>query len=369
MLDMSASAEEFERVIVEKLLATLQELPSVRATLKGRDVPYAPNKHRVDAEFDLAIGDRDYVLLVEAKKSVYPRDAREVLWTMKQIKEYARGAKYDEHVIPLLAAESLSPGAKELLKSENVGYFDTGGSLYIPAPGAYVYIEKAPPKIFSNSTRPLFKGTRAQVLHALFHERDTWLGVHQLARIALVSPATASQTLTSLERFDWIETRGQGPSKERRLTEPAALLNEWKKHVLAERLPAAQRYFVPGMQIESLIGKIADVCEAHKIEYVITQEAAAQIYTPYLTTISRVSCRLAPGFAVNALIQQLDAREVTEGANLFIFETRSYGEFLFKEKHDAAWLASPIQVFLDLVGAGGRSQELAEHLRRERIHF
>lgn len=42
------------------------------------------------------------------------------------------------------------------------------------------------------------------------------------------------------------------------------------------------------------------------------------------------------------------------------------GAALFKERVGSAWLASPIQVLL--IG-GERAQEMAEHLRRERIAY
>jgi hypothetical protein len=60
---------------------------------------------------------------------------------------------------------------------------------------------------------------------------------------------------------------------------------------------------------------------------------------------------------------------VTEGANLSVIETKSHGEFLFKEQVGSLWLANPIQVYLDLLRSGGRAQDMAEHLRRDRIGF
>jgi hypothetical protein len=65
-------------------------------------------------------------------------------------------------LVPVLAAGSLSPGARELLRTEGVGYFDSGGSLYLPVTGAYVFIDKPPPKGPASTMRSLFTGRRAQ---------------------------------------------------------------------------------------------------------------------------------------------------------------------------------------------------------------
>ena len=73
--------------------------------------------------------------------------------------------------------------------------------------------------------RSLFTGRRAQVVHGLLVRHQDWFGVKDLAEQTLVSSATASQVLTEMERFDWLESRGQGPSKQRHLRQPAALLD------------------------------------------------------------------------------------------------------------------------------------------------
>jgi hypothetical protein len=65
----------------------------------------------------------------------------------------------------------------------------------------------------------------------------------------------------------------------------------------------------------------------------------------------------------------LKAKDVSEGTNLAVIETSSYGEFLFREQQKGIWLANPIIVYLDLLQSDGRAKEMAEHLRRERIRF
>jgi hypothetical protein len=356
-----------DREMVEKLMITLQELPEVHAHPPTWEVSIPKSRGRIDAEIDLRMADRELRLLVEVKKSLFPRDVRQALW---QLQEYARAVGRGKEVVPLLAAESISPGSKELLRREKVGYYDTGGSLFIPATGAYVYIDKPPPRALSKSVRVLFKGKRAQVLHALLHDRHKWFSVKKLAEIAKVSPATVSETLTALDRFDWLSTRGQGPAKERQVAEPTAFLDEWKKQVLAGPKLSMRRYYVPAASdSDKLASRLDKIFEARDLDYVLTQEIAAQRYSPFLSSISRVSCRVVPEQRTNAAIKELDAREVTEGANLAIIETRSEGEFLFKQRLDSVWVANPIQVYLDLLLAAGRAQDMAEHLRHERIGF
>ena len=189
-------------------------------------------------------------------------------------------------------------------------------------------------------------------------------------RFALaLAPATVSETLAALERFDWVTARGQGPVKERSLTDPGALLDAWAAQAAANRPPEVRRYFVPDVSADKLLDRIAQSCEAHDATYAVTYEAAAQRYAPFLSSVSHVRCRLLSGHATDAAIGDLDVRVVNEGANLIVIEAKSQGDFLFRERLGSAWLASPIQVYLDLFGGEGRAREMAEHLRKERIGF
>jgi hypothetical protein len=352
-----------EHALIEQLLDSLRELPDVHAELTQSE-PADQAAGRVDAKIDLHVAGRSIVLLVEAKKSVYPRDVRQALW---QLKSLQHGHYAD--VQHLLIAESLSPGAKELLRAERIGYFDSGGSLFLPAPGAYVYIDKPPPKALEKSVRSLFSGRRAQVLYALLVNHEEWFGVTEVAERAQVAPSTASDVLSELERFDWLVSRGQGPSKERHLREPSALLDAWAKQLATQRTPVLRRYFVPGLKSDALIERLGQMFDSHQVAYAVSYEAAAQRYTPFLSGISQVRVRLLPSTSAETAMAELGARVVNEGANLAVIETKSAGELLFRQNVGGVWLASPVQVYLDLLRGEGRAKEMAEHLRKERIGF
>lgn len=102
---------------------------------------------------------------------------------------------------------------------------------------------------------------------------------------------------------------------------------------------------------------------------VLRNKAAAQHYAPYLSNVSQVRVRVLIGSNAEAAIADLGARTVSEGVNLAIIEAKSPGELLFRESVGGLWLASPIQIYLDLLRGEGRSKEMAEHFRKERIGF
>ena len=115
--------------------------------------------------------------------------------------------------------------------------------------------------------------------------------------------------------------------------------------------------------------RIGEAFDAHDVQYAFSHEAAAQHYAPFLSSVSQVRARVLIGADADAAISDLGARIVNEGANLAIFEAKSPGELLFREKVGGLWLASPVQIYLDLLRGEGRSKEMAEHFRKERIGF
>ena len=361
-------SDVMERQLLEGFLEALRELPELQAEFSRVEPPGGTDRGH-DAQVELQAGGKAATLLIQVKKAVYPRDVRQALWPFRESASNWLEPAEGRRPVFFLVARSISPGAKELLRNERVGYYDSGGSLFLPAANIYVYVDKPPPKSLSRSIRSVFSGRRAQVLHAVLMRNREWFGVKEIANRARVSPATASQVLTELERFDWVVSRGQGPGKERHLQEPGALLDAWVNQLTVMRPLSMRRYFVPSARAEGLVEKFAEVCAASKAEYAITHEAAGQRYAPFLSTVSQVRCRLLDGPAADRALGALDARSVDQGANLAVIEVESPGELLFREFVNGVWLASAVQVYLDLMCSEGRAREMAKHLRHERIGF
>ena len=361
-------APESEQALIAGLLEALRALPDVKA-----DLTYQANADGKAAfnevSVSMQVAGRPLALRVELRKALYPRDVRQTLWQIRDASSLRTGDAAAPNALPLLAAESISPGAKDLLKAERVGYFDSGGSLYLPAPGALFFVDKPPSKSASRTLRSLFSGRRAHVLHGLLTRRADWLGVIELAKDVSVSPSTVSMVLTELERRDWLDSRGQGPGKQRHLTQPSALLDAWATSLRQQPAEAMRRFFVPSLKGDALAAGLDGVCSSRGINYAVTHEAAAQRYAPFLSNVSQIRVRLPTGPATEAALAELGARPVTEGANLVVLYTKSTADLLFRQRVNGVWLASPIQTYLDLVRAEGRAKELADHLRREKIGF
>lgn len=359
-----------EQQLLNQCLEDIQALPNVEVELIRTD-PSENIDSGFDALAELRVNRRTTTVLIELKSSVYPRDAREMLWRIRNPVKDAKNTRNMKRVMNCLVANAISPGAKELLQNERIAYYDSGGSLFLPANGLYVYVDKPPPKPMTKAMRSVFEGRRAQVVHAILVHDDDWFKQKEIALAAQASPALTSQVINQLVKFEWLVSRGRGPRKERCLSEPGALLDAWKDQLISERPLTMRRYFVPmsGTGTDSLVRTFSRVCEAYEARYALTHEAAAQHYAPFLSKIPQVRCRMVVDEAAQRALEKLDARSVDHGANLVVIDVDSVRELLFREVIGESWIASPIQVYLDLMRGEGRAKEMAEHLRTERIGF
>jgi hypothetical protein len=349
----------------------LRTIPQLNVEEVRENVPVKENHitYEADAIIQIKVNGRPLTLLVETKQTLYPRDAREAVWQLRKLERAFQESQSQQRALPVVASRSISEGAREFLRSERISYFVEGGSLFLADQELYILLDKPSSKKATRTERSLFTGRRGQVLLGLLQESEAWHQVHELSQKTFVSPATVSQVFVELERREWAFARGTGPRKERKLQRPSELLDAWAKHTIDSPRPNLRRFYVPSIKGEELMLKVNQTCEAHSIAYAITSEWAAQLYSPFLSSISQIRLRFPDDQPLSVLTSDLKAREVSEGSNLAIIESSSSGDFLFRERQKGVWLANPIVVYLDLLQSDGRAKEMAEHLRRERIHF
>ena len=361
--------EEFANIeseLLEALRESLAALPD--ASIGNLSWEQAHNTRlRPDAFLKALVAGRDLSFVIETRGDVYPRDAREITW---QLGKYLRELDgYDLRFTPMILARSISEGARKFLREEHVAYHDQSGSLFIGDGDLYILIDRPKPKGSKQREFNVFKGTRAQVLFALFDQAGEWVTGTEIADRADVSPATVSETFKHLERRDWLEARGEGPAKRRCLARPCALLDAWRDNILASRPAKRKRYYVPRMSPEDMAEKIERENYYDDYELELTGQFAAQRYTPFLSSVSELTVRTFGRRSQEWLVSTLNAREVSEGTNLTVIDAPSRKSRHRLNSEEKSLLASPLQVYLDLLEGHGRSKEMAEHLRSQDLEW
>jgi DNA-binding transcriptional regulator YhcF (GntR family) len=350
--------------LLEQFEAKLRTLPDI-CLLDRSEEARIEQREAVDAIVHAKIALQAVSFHIEIKRDLFPRDVPQVAWHLQRaMRQEGRG---DEKAVPFVLANAISRGARLLLQEEGIGYFDPGGSLSVPVPGAYILIDQPPPRSAKRAFTAIFQGKRAQVLEAVWTKRERWLSVSEVSEMAQVAAATASNVLAEMERRNWVEAKGRGPNKVRRLVEPVQMLDEWQESLAGSKRLPVRHYYVPSRDAKEIAGELDMACRRNNQPYAITGEFAAQLHTPYLSSIATVTTRLLAGRTQNALLEQLAARPVSDGWNLGIIDAAYQGEMAKDEGPYPFSIATPLRIWIDLLQMPGRARELAEHFRKEQL--
>lgn len=355
----NTAVDSFERLVLDGLQASLSELPDVRALQMapaGRD-------RGVDLVAQAEVDGNQVWLLIQANRGGFPRDVRDAARRVK-----LAAARHVPAAVPVLAAPALSPGSRALLREEGVSYWDSGGSLYLRLPQALFFVDRPPPKAEPRRVRAVYRGRSAQVLHALLLDPDRWWGVRKLAAHAAVSPYTVHHVFTFLEEQAWSEKRGAGSDVTRRLADPGPLLDAWAEaHSLRDYTP--QRLHAWAQSPEALIKLVGRTLEAADIEHAFTLTAGATLVAPFGTAPLPVAVLVPAGVALDRAIANTDLRPAEEGETVVLYATRDRSPLLFRRRVHDHWVASDVQLYLDLWAFPKRGREQAQHLRASRLQY
>lgn len=356
------NAIQFEADLIADFTDALEAIPGVRTVemhLNGRD-----GETQYDGLADVLVRQKTYTLLLEVKRQLFPRDIPNLIWRLKRS---ARNITKGDEPLCVILGDTISPGARSYLESEGIGYYDRSGSLYLPAGDAFIYVERPATRKQAKALTSVFEGRKALVPAALW-EAQTWTSVKDIAERIEASASLVSDTLSQLEQMDWVESQGQGPSKTRRLKNWDALLDAWGNYERNRGKLAVQYLYVPGKPAD-IARQLHQACARHDVKYELTGEFAGNRYTPHLTKVSTLRCRMPDVRVRNVLLSEIEARPVPEGWNLCVLDVIPGQEMTFRNHIDDLWFADPLRTYLDLLRAGGRAEELGKYLREHTLYL
>lgn len=338
------------RRAVGALGACLQDVPFVDP--KRWDEPVA-EVAGVDLLIDLPLRTgRAARLLVEARRSGEPRQAREAALVLLRATRQVPGA------VPVFVAPYVAPPAASILREEGVGYADLAGNCRLVLDGVYVERSGRPNPLAEK--RPLLsiyhaKGER--VLRVLLsHPGRVWT-LQALAAAAEVSLGHVHKVKEALRDIEWVDQSRDGL----RVTQPLQALREWARNADWRRNSATGYYSMDRPAAEQ---GISAVCDALGIRCALTQFAGAERlapYTRYLRASAYVESR------EDEVAEAFGLRRAESGANLLLLRPYDEGVFYDRRRIEGAWVASPVQLYVDLIASHARGEEAAEHLLENEI--
>jgi hypothetical protein len=292
-------------------------------------------------------------LLVEARQSGQPRITREAIDTLRRCRAAYPGA------YGVVLAPYVSPLAAKICAEEEVGYLDLSGNCRLFFGGVYVEREGKPNRFTEKRLlRSLYSIRASRVVRVLLtHPRRAWT-VSELASEADVSLGLAWKVKQLLLDREWtVADKGRVL-----LTKPVDLLSEWARNYSFRRNDAQDYYSMdPAATVEARLGAL---CSDRGIRYALTAFSAASRLAPavrHQRTFAYVDN------SAEEVAEELGLRKVATGANVTILKPYDAAVFYDSRPFNGSQIASPIQVYLDLVGFKGRGEEAAEAILREVI--
>jgi hypothetical protein len=152
------------------------------------------------------------------------------------------------------------------------------------------------------------------------------------------------------------------------LREPAALLNAWREEHSLKRYQV--RSFFGWAQSPALLRRnVVKALEEAGTEYALTLSSGAELVAPFVTGIEKVSVLVPNNSTWDVVIRNGKFEPTDEGSNINFFVSKTRSPFLERRQLQDIWVASDIQLYLDLWASPARGKEQAEHLRKERLAF
>lgn len=343
--------------VIEALLSATRGMVAIRHD----EYLLSPGRY-LDLYLRLIVDGQAVDFAIELVGKAYPRDIAQAITRVKSF-----NPRKDIPVIPLIAAEELSPGAQELLRDEDVAYFDRRGTLHVRWRHWIIDIRQTVAKA---AYRPrqhamnLFTEARAGVVHALLLSRREWMQATELAQLAHTTGFTCSKVLQELELMEWCESEGTGPARRRRLVRPNALLDAWSRAWPPKKEKRSHWYCfappTPGGLHQRLAASLNKYSPS--FPWAFTGAVPANAYAPLLTAVSDAEIIVPPGQA-ERFAEELGLEPADKGFNVTLIE-RDASSLLFRVRDQAAlWSASPFIFYLDLLNGRGRNKELADNVR------
>lgn len=342
---MKRTGSELEEKALDALEACLGRVPfvtmeSVEQEPSGSLLP--------DILATVRIAQKRQRIMVEVKGNGQPRVVRSVIYQLLRYREK------NPDVYCVFAAPYISPQAAEICIKEGVGHIDLAGNCRLTFDHVYIEQEgKANPFAQKRDLRSLYSPKAERVVRVLLDNPKRVWRVQPLAAEAMVSLGQVSNVKSLLQDREWLTSTETGLQ----LCAPDQLLAEWADNYNFKRNTTRNYYTLKS--IAEIEADLAAICRQLEIPYVLTGFSAAARYAP---AVRYQRATVYVGKKADEVARLLALKEVTTGANVALLIPYDEGVMYGYRLMDGIQVATPIQVYLDLLHVKGRGEEASAML-------
>ena len=310
----------------------------------------------------LSVGENRIRIIGEIESSGRPSRIR---GSIAQLREYA--SRHPDS-IPVLVVPYLGDRGQQMCRAEGIGYIDLSGNCYLRWNGVYIdRVRKGARPSMPKRTPSLFSDRASLVIRSALDAPGRPQKVRELSRELGLSPAWVSQVLQRLISAGYAARMEDGTV----ISRPLDLLNDWAESYSFARRNDVRPFFCETPTAEQVIARVAAVPAASVGRYALTLHAGASLVAPF-STFHEVHVYVDPsalrGEAERRWIEVLRLEPAQAGGNVYLtWPYYKEGAFYGSRNINGVWIASDIQLYLDLYNYPVRGREQAEYLMRTRL--
>ena len=343
-----------EAQLLSQALNILADIPNITV----KEIVSEP-KH-FDRGIDLIIGlsnrQKKFKVLIQAKASGEPAILRRSAAWLKNMLAQTNGD------YAILVAPYVSDEGALICRDMGIGFVDLSGNCLLNLEGLYVERTGFANKFKKpREVQSLFSPKSSRVVRCLLSDPTKTWTLKRLSNETGVSIGLIHRIATALEHNLFAEKRPGGFQ----LEDPARLLEAWREEY--QRRPRKWgRYVIRMGTIEDCIEKLKAAALQNRVRYALSGPSGASLVSAYLNpSLVHVYVDILK----SEFLEELNAYPIMSEGNFLIRVVEQQNEFIGSREVKGIYIASDIQLYLDLWSMGGRGQEAAEELRRQRLRF
>lgn len=303
------------------------------------------------------VGDRDQTLVLAVSRLGQPRQIRETVTRLNEIRRELPGS------YPVAVSVYISPQSATLLRRNGQGYLDLSGNCSLAFDN--VLIEKEGKPNLRPSTRPLkslFAPRATRVVRVLLVDPPHRWRLEELAKVARVSLGHAHNVVKRLEELAWVE---RDDRQRIHLGKPADLLESWLDNY-SYRKNGTATYFSPERVNRKVMAEVGRVAQAEGRRYAFTLHSGAALVASRVR-VPAIYCYLEG--EPDSLARSLGLRPGEGEGNVHLLNPYDEGVFHAPLAKGGLAVVCLPQLYVDLYHYERQGREQAEYLRREAMGY
>lgn len=339
--------QPIEQTAITALQECLEKIPFLQ--IHRIESPKANNGGNI--QIDARVQMQPRLLLAQVKNNGQPRLARLAVYELKD----RLAGKADAYGI--FIAPYISPEAGKICEDAGIGYLDLAGNCLLSFETIYIRQTGAPNlKVQKRYLRSLYSPKAERILRAMLTEPKRGWKVAELAQAVEVSLGQVANVKKLLTDREWLGVNDAGMY----LSKPGALLDDWSKTYNYRRNQIYEFYSLT--EPAKTEARLAEACERLGVRYALTSFSGAIRIAP-MVRYNRAAAYVEGDPSAVAAAAQI--KPVDSGPNILLLMPYDEGVFYAASSIGGMLTASPVQVYLDVIGSRARGQEAAEAIRRE----